>query len=164
MYGLVQPGDTGLPGCGDQAGEYPGERPVVSLAAAGEKDGPPGVIPLPTPGVHAPYGDIDGVAPEAQGVWAGVIPEDGDDAPKIPPPIIMPCPGMGISIPNLHLASSNTKSNEPEPILGSCPNIMFSETPRIGSTSAQDAASISTSTDSSNEHFISAPVSCLLIP
>lgn len=67
-YGLIAPGDPGLPGCGDQAGEYPGDKPVVSLAAAGEKDGPPGVIPLPTPGVHEPYGDIDGVAPDDHGV------------------------------------------------------------------------------------------------
>merc|ERR1712106_301180 len=130
----------------------------------GENAGPPGVMPEPTPGVHAPYGDIEGVAPLAQGVCAGVIPDDGDAAPKRPAPIIIPAPGIGISIPCLHFSSSRTKSKEPVPIFGSCPNIIFSDTPRIGSTSAQEAASINTSTDSSKEHFIRAPVSCLLIP
>lgn len=54
MKGLIPPGEPGDPGWGDQAGEYPGERPVASEAAAGEKEGPPGVMPLPTPGVQAP--------------------------------------------------------------------------------------------------------------
>ena len=50
MYGLMPgPGDPGLPGCGDQAGEYPGDNPD-SLLTEGEKAGPPGVIPLPRPG------------------------------------------------------------------------------------------------------------------
>lgn len=32
---------------GDQAGEYPGEKPLASEAALGEKPAAPGVIPLP---------------------------------------------------------------------------------------------------------------------
>ena len=39
--------------------------------------------------------------------------------------------------------------------------MMFSDTPLMGSTSAQEAASINTSTDSSKLHFMRAPVSCL---
>lgn len=51
MYGL--PGDPGDPICGDQAGLYPGLKPL-SLWDAGENPAAPGVIPLPTPGDHAP--------------------------------------------------------------------------------------------------------------
>ena len=59
MYGLMPgPGDPGLPGCGDQAGEYPGDNPD-SLATEGEKAGPPGVIPLPRPGDQTdPYAGV----------------------------------------------------------------------------------------------------------
>ena len=47
MYGLAGPGDPGDPGVGDQAGEYPGEKPLASDAALGEKPAAPGVMPLP---------------------------------------------------------------------------------------------------------------------
>lgn len=47
---------------------------------------------------------------------------------------------------------------------GNWPIMMFSDTPLIGSFSAWAAASISTSTVSSNEHLIRAPVSCRLMP
>ena len=49
MYGDMA-GLPGDPGCGDQAGENPaGDMPLASLAALGEKPGPPGVMPLPMP-------------------------------------------------------------------------------------------------------------------
>lgn len=47
MYGLAGPGDPGDPGVGDQAGEQPGEKPLASDAALGEKPAAPGVMPLP---------------------------------------------------------------------------------------------------------------------
>lgn len=80
--------------------------------------------------------------------------------PKNIPPPIMPAPMLiGISIPALHFSASSSKSNAPVPSRGSCPMMIFSETPLMGSTSACDAASINTSTVSSNEHLMSAPVS-----
>jgi len=54
MYGDMA-GLPGDPGCGDQAGEKPapGDIPLASLPALGEKPGPPGVMPLPMPaGLH----------------------------------------------------------------------------------------------------------------
>lgn len=47
IYGLEGPGEPGEPGVGDQAGEYPGLKPLASEAALGEKPAAPGVIPLP---------------------------------------------------------------------------------------------------------------------
>lgn len=144
-----------------------GDMPLASLAALGENPGPPGVIPLPMPaGLHTlpPYA---GVAPSAHGVIPGVMEAPLGDAtlPKnMPPPSIPPPTFIGISIPILHFSASNSRSKHAVPILGSWPMMMFSETPRIGSTSACEAASMSTSTVSSKEHLISAPVSCLLIP
>ena len=94
----------------------------------------------------------------------GVIPAEGEAAaPKnIPPPPIIPTPTfMGISIPYLHFSLSNSKSKAAVPIRGNCPMMMFSETPLMGSTSACEAASMRTSTVSSNEHLIRAPLSCL---
>jgi len=76
----------------------------------------------------------------------------------------MPPTFIGISIPCLHCSASRSKSKQAVPILGSWPMMMFSETPLIGSTSAWAAASINTSTVSSKEQRIRAPVSCLLIP
>ena len=54
-----------------------------------------------------------------------------------PAPPIMPSPiFMGISIPYLHFSVSRRRSKEAVPMRGSCPMMMFSETPRMGSTSA----------------------------
>lgn len=106
------------------------------------------------PGVFIAHGVRDGLK---LGVLA---------CPKsIPGPLIIPGPKtFAISMPCLHFSASNSKSKQPVPILGNCPMMMFSDTPLMGSFSAWDAASMSTSTVSSNEHLISAPVSCLLIP
>lgn len=96
----------------------------------------------------------------------GVIAWPGDcAAPKNMPPIPpMPPTFMGISMPCLHCSASNSRSKQAVPILGSWPMMMFSDTPLIGSTSACAEASISTSTVSSKEQRMRAPVSCLLIP
>jgi len=92
-------------------------------------------------------------------------PGDATDPKNIPPPIMPPPPTfIGISMPNLHFSASSRRSKQAVPMRGSWPRIMFSDTPLIGSTSAWEAASISTSTVSSNEQRIKAPVSCLLIP
>lgn len=89
-------------------------------------------------------------------------------APKnmpVPVPPMMPGPRLvGISIPYLHFSASRSRSKHPVPILASCPSIMFSDTPFMGSISAWDAASIKMSTVSSKEHLARAPVSCLLMP
>ena len=87
-------------------------------------------------------------------------------APKnIPPPIPMGPPMfIGISMPYLHFCASSSRSKQAVPIRGICPRMMFSDTPLIGSTSAWLAASINTSTVSSKEHLMRAPVSCLLMP
>jgi len=50
MYGLE--GELGEPGCGDQAGLYPGLYPLSDWD--GEKPAAPGVMPLPMPGDQAP--------------------------------------------------------------------------------------------------------------
>jgi hypothetical protein len=85
--------------------------------------------------------------------------------PKNIPEDMMSAPcACGIGIPILHFSASNSKSKQPVPIRGNWPMMMFSETPLMGSTSAWEAASISTSTVSSKEHLIRAPVSCLLMP
>lgn len=68
------------------------------------------------------------------------------------------------SIADEHFSTSNNNSNDPVPILANCPNKIFSETPFNGSDSACAAASIITSTVSSNEHLIIGPTSCRLIP
>lgn len=97
----------------------------------------------------------------------GVIAWPGDAAePKnMPPPMPMGPPMfIGISIPYLHFSASSRRSKQAVPILGIWPRMMFSDTPFIGSTSAWLAASIKTSTVSSKEHLIRAPVSCLLMP
>jgi len=96
----------------------------------------------------------------------GVIACPGEAAaPKnIPPPIIPAPMFIGISIPYLHFSASSNRSKQAVPIRGIWPRMMFSDTPRMGSTSACEAASIKTSTVSSKEHLIKAPVSCLLIP
>ena len=96
----------------------------------------------------------------------GVIAWPGEAAaPKNIPPPIIPAPiFIGISIPNLHFSASSSRSKQAVPILGIWPRMMFSDTPRIGSTSAWEAASINTSTVSSKEHLMRAPVSCLLMP
>ena len=104
------------------------------------------------------------MAPSAHGVMPGVMAELGDAAePKnMPPPPMMPPPMfMGISMPILHFSASSRRSKQAVPMRGSWPMMMFSETPRMGSTSAWAAASISTSTVSSKLHLIRAPVSCL---
>lgn len=165
MYGDIA-GDPGEPGCGDQAGLNPaGLIPLASLPL-GENPGPPGVMPDPMPAGDHTLPPYAGVAPSAQGVMPGVIACPGEwAAPKnIPPPIIPAPMFMGISIPNLHFSASRRRSKQAVPILGSCPMMIFSETPLMGSTSAWAAASINTSTVSSKEHLMRAPVSCLLIP
>lgn len=48
---------------------------------------------------------------------------------------------VGISIAVLHFSASNKRSKLPVPILANWPNIMFSDTPFIGSNSALEAAS-----------------------
>ena len=96
------------------------------------------------------------MAPSAQGVIPGVMPALGlaADPKNMPPPPIMPTPTfMGISMPYLHFSLSNRRSKAAVPILGSWPIMIFSDTPRMGSTSAWLAASIKTSTVSSNEHL-----------
>lgn len=165
-------GEPGEPGCGLHAGENPGDMPD-SLCTDGEKAAPPGVMPLPIAGDHAPYPACG--LPSAHGVIPGVMEAEGEaaDPKNMPPapatpaaaPPIMPSPMfIGISIPYLHFSVSSRRSKEAVPILGNCPMMMFSETPLIGSTSACDAASMRTSTVSSKEHLIRAPLSCLLIP
>ena len=106
------------------------------------------------------------MAPSAHGVIPGVIAWPGEAAaPKNIPPPIMPAPMfMGISMPYLHFSASNRRSKHAVPIRGIWPRMMFSDTPRIGSTSAWLAASIKTSTVSSKEQRMRAPVSCLLMP
>ena len=126
-------------------------------------------MPLPMPGDQTdPYA---GVAPSAHGVMPGVIDDDVGDAaepkniPAPAPPMTPMAPTfMGISMPYLHLSASSSRSKAAVPILGSWPIMMFSETPLMGSTSAWEAASMRTSTVSSKEHRMSAPLSCLLMP
>ena len=75
-------------------------------------------------------------------------------------PVPIPAPMLsGISMPCLHFSASRRRSKQPVPMRGSWPKMMFSETPRRGSTSAWPAASSNTSTVSSKEHLIKAPVS-----
>lgn len=116
IYGLAGPGDPGEPGVGDQAGEYPGEKPLASDAALGEKPAAPGVIPLPTLGDQAPYA---GVAPVFQGVMAGDMPLIGLGAePKnmpVGPATLIPGMLVGISMPYLHFSASNSRSKQPVP-------------------------------------------------
>lgn len=77
-----------------------------------------------------------------------------------------PKPGMlvGISIPYLHFSASSRRSKQPVPAGASWPSIIFSDTPFMGSLSPWAAASISTSTVSSKEHFMRGPVSWRLTP
>lgn len=63
-------------------------------------------------------------------------------APIMPGPMTL----VGISIPNLHFSASNIRSKLPVPNRGSLPRIKHSLTPRKWSTSAWEAASMSTST------------------
>ena len=140
--------------------------PLASLAPLGEKPGPPGVMPDPRPAGDHTLPPYAGVAPSAHGVMPGVMAGPGEcAAPKNMPPPIMPAPMfMGISMPYLHFSASSSRSKHAVPIFGIWPRMMFSDTPRMGSTSAWEAASIKTSTVSSKEHLMRAPVSCLLMP
>lgn len=62
------------------------------------------------------------------------------------PATLMPGMLVGISIPYLHFSASRSKSKQPVPAGASCPSMMFSDTPFMGSLSPCEDASISTST------------------